>query len=112
MTQIDFQDFLDVDIRIGTIIDAKIFEKARKPAYQLWVNFGDTIGVKKTSAQVTKHYTPEDLIGKQIIGVVNFPPKQIADFMSEFLILGVSDDNGDIVLMHPSKPAPNGGRLH
>lgn len=109
---IEFNDFMKVDIRVGTITDAKIFEKARKPAYQLWVDFGGDIGTKKTSAQITVHYKPDELIGKQVVGVVNFPPKQIADFMSEFLILGLPDADNNIVLLTPDQPVPNGGRMH
>lgn len=110
---IEFDDFLKVDIRVGTVIDAKIFEKARKPAYQLWVDFGADIGIKKTSAQITNHYHIDDLIGRRVCGVVNFPPKQIADFMSEFLILGFADKDGHIVLVAPDNNIiPNGQRLH
>lgn len=109
---IDYADFLKIDIRVGTVIDAKPFPKARNPAYQLWVDFGDDIGIKKTSAQITQNYTPETLIGRQVCGVVNFPPKQIADFMSEFLILGFNDGNGHITLATPDSAAENGERLH
>lgn len=109
---LDFDDFMKVDIRVGTVIDAKIFEKARKPAYQLWVDFGGDIGVKKTSAQITVNYETQNLIGRQVIGVINFPPKQIADFMSEFLVLGLPDENGAITLLRPDKPVPDGGRMH
>lgn len=112
MTHIDIKDFMKINIRVGTIKDVKPFESARNPSYQLWVDFGADIGIKKTSAQITINYQTSDLIGRQIIGVINFPPKQIANFMSEFLILGVPDDNGDIILMQPSADVPNGGRLH
>lgn len=110
---IEFDDFMKVDIRVGTVMDAKIFDKARKPAYQLWVDFGSDVGIKKTSAQITHHYQIETLIGRRVCGVINFPPKQIADFMSEFLILGFADANGHIVLIAPDdKTIPNGKRLH
>ncbi|MEM7679398.1 MAG: tRNA-binding protein [Pseudomonadota bacterium] len=108
---ISFDDFLKVDIRVGTITDAKDFPEARNPAYQIWVDFGEEIGVKKSSAQITAHYSPQDLIGKQITAVVNFPPKQIGPFMSEFLSLGFMDENDDVVLVIPEKPVPNGHRL-
>ena len=109
---IDFEDFLKVDIRAGTVKEAKAFEKAKKPAYQLWIDFGKDIGIKKTSAQITHHYDIDSLIGTQVCAVVNFPPKQIADFMSECLVLGFADDNGDIVLIRPGGYVPNGQRLH
>ena len=105
-----FDDFMKLDIRVGTITDAKVFEKARKPAYQLQVDFGDEIGVKKSSAQIADHYQPEDLIGKQVLAVVNFPPRQIADFMSEVLVLGTYSEGG-VVLITPDKPAKNGDKL-
>ncbi|OSQ45499.1 tRNA-binding protein [Thalassospira sp. MCCC 1A01428] len=113
MSEISFDDFLKVDIRVGTVIDARSFPEARRPALKLWVDFGETIGVKKTSAQITKYYTPEKLIGLQVAGVVNFPPRQIGPFMSEFLCLGFADgteDNG-IVLVRPDQKVPNGERL-
>ena len=109
---IEFEDFLKVDIRVGTVIDAQIFEKARKPAYKVWVDFGPDFGVKKTSGQITQNYTPETLIGRQVCGVINFPPKQIADYMSEFLILGMNDNDGNITLIAPDKNIPNGQRLY
>jgi tRNA-binding protein len=109
---ITFEDLLKIDIRVGTIIDAKLFPEARNPAYQLFVDFGDDIGIKKTSAQITDNYQIDSLVGKQILGVINFPPKQIGPFMSEFLTLGLSDGNGGIILVHPEKQVPNGGRLH
>lgn len=109
---ISFDDFLKVDIRSGTIIKAEPFPEARNPAYKLWIDFGDDIGTKKTSAQITQNYTPESLIGKQIMAVVNFPPKQIGPFMSEVLTLGFEDENGHIVLAQPDAAVQNGKRLH
>lgn len=109
---ISFDDFMKVDIRVGTITDVQPFEKARKPAFKLWVDFGDEIGVKKSSAQITAHYGAETLVGRQVTAVVNFPPRQIADFMSEVLVLGFSDENGAVVLIGPERPVPNGGRMH
>ena len=105
-----FDDFMKLDIRVGTITEAKVFEKARKPAYQLKVDFGTEIGEKKSSAQITNHYTPEELIGKQVLAVVNFPPRQIADFMSEVLVLGTYSEDG-VVLITPDKPVKNGDKL-
>lgn len=105
-----FDDFLKLDIRVGTIIDAKAFEKARKPAYQLRVDFGEEIGVKKSSAQITEHYSAQELIGKQVLAVVNFPPRQIADFMSEVLVLGTYSEGG-VILIRPDKAAANGDKL-
>lgn len=107
---INWEDFEKVDMRAGTVIDAKVFEKARRPAYQLWIDFGE-LGVKKSSAQITALYQPEELIGRQVIAVVNFPPKQIADFMSECLVLGVYNQNNEVVLLHPSQPVQNGGKV-
>lgn len=109
---IPFEDFLNVDIRAGTITKAEPFPKARIPAIKLWVDFGEEIGEKKTSAQITNHYAPETLIGKQVIAVVNFPPKQIGSFMSEVLVLGVSDEKNAVVLLSPDQQVPNGGRVH
>lgn len=109
---ISFDEFLAVDIRVGTVVDAQPFPEARKPAIKLWVDFGEPIGVKKSSAQITVHYTPEALIGQQVAAVVNFPPRQIGKFMSEILVLGFSDSNGAIVLIRPDKPVPNGSRMH
>ena len=105
-----FDDFMKLDIRVGTITEAKVFEKARKPAYQLKVDFGTEIGEKKSSAQITNHYTPEDLIGKQVLAVVNFPPRQIANFMSEVLVLGTYSEDG-VVLITPDKTVKNGDKL-
>jgi tRNA-binding protein len=105
-----FDDFMKLDIRVGTILSAKNFEKARKPAYQLEVDFGEELGVKKSSAQITDHYKPEDLIGKQVLAVVNFPPRQIANFMSEVLVLGTYSKDG-VVLITPDKAVENGDKL-
>lgn len=110
--EIGYDDFLKVDIRVGTVTDAQPFPEARKPAIKLWIDFGGSIGVKKTSAQITVHYTPDDLIGRQVAAVVNFPPRQIGPFMSEVLTLGFTDENGAVVLVGPSTKVPNGGRLH
>ncbi len=112
MSDISIDDFLKVDIRVGTVVDVQPFEKARKPAWKLWVDFGPEIGVKKSSAQVTIHYSKEDLMGRQVAAVVNFRPRQVADFMSEILVLGFSDADGAIVLIGPERAVPDGGRLH
>ncbi len=108
---ITFDDFEKVDIRIGTIIGVEPFPEARKPAFKLKIDFGSTIGIKKSSAQITKHYTMEQLIGHQVAAVVNFPPRQIGPFMSEVLTLGFPDDAGGVVLIGPSMAVPNGGKL-
>ena len=112
MAEITYDDFQTVDIRAGTVIRAEHFPEARKPAIKLWIDFGGDIGEKKTSAQITDHYTPNALIGQQVMAVVNFPPRQIGKFMSEVLVLGFSDANGAIVLATPDQNVPNGGRLH
>ena len=111
MTTIAYADFEKVDIRVGTILTAQPLEGARKPALRLEIDFGPEIGVKKSSAQLTVHYTPEALVGRQVAAVVNFPPRQIGKFMSEVLTLGFPDGNGSVVLIVPDKPVPNGGKL-
>lgn len=110
--QITFDDFLKVEIRAGTVIRAEPYPEARKPAIKMWIDFGPEIGERKSSAQVTVHYTPEALIGRQVMAVVNFPPRQIGKFMSECLVLGASDANGGIVLLKPDQQVPNGSRMH
>lgn len=109
---ISFDDFMKVDIRVGEITRAEPFPEARKPAFKLWVNFGAALGEKKSSAQITRHYTPETLIGKRVMAVVNFPPRQIGPVMSEVLVLGVPDDAGEVVLLTPDKDVPLGGRMY
>ena len=109
--KIAFDDFLKVDIRVGTVVTAEPFPQARKPAYKLTIDFGLEIGIKKSSAQITKHYAPDQLVGKQVAAVVNFPPRQIGPFMSEVLTLGVPDVDGEVILLHPSLVVPNGGRI-
>ena len=111
MDQISWDDFSRVELRIGTIIKAEPFPEARKPAYKLQVDFGEQIGIKKSSAQITDLYTPENLVGKQVIGVVNFPPRQIGPFMSECLITGFIQDDNAVVLAVPDKPVANGLKL-
>ena len=106
----DFETFMKLDIRVGTIIEVIDFEKAKRPAYKLKINFGDEIGIKKSSAQITRIYKKEDLIGKQILAVVNFPPKQVADFISEVLVLGTYSKDG-VILITPDKKADNGDKL-
>ena len=105
-----FEDFMEFDIRVGTIIKAELFEKARNPAYKLWINFGEEIGEKRSSAQITKCYKPDELVGKQIMAVVNFPPRQVADFVSEVLVLGTYSNQG-VVLVVPEQGVKNGDRL-
>ena len=111
MAEISYDDFQKVDVRVGTVTRAEPFPEARKPAIKMWIDFGDDIGERKSSAQVTAHYSIEDLIGKQVMAVVNFPPRQIGPFMSEVLTLGFADADGAIVLAGPDKDVPNGERL-
>lgn len=112
MSDISFDDFLKVDIRVGRVTRAEPYPEARKPAIKMWVDFGGTLGERKTSAQVTAHYTPETLVGRQVVAVVNFPPRQIGKFMSEILVLGVPDETGEVVLLAPDQTVPEGGRMH
>jgi tRNA-binding protein len=109
--EISFDDFMKVDIRAGTVLKAEVFPEARKPAYKLLIDFGPEVGEKKSSAQITVHYQPEDLVGRQVMAVTNFPPRQIGPFMSEVLTLGCADDNGDIVLAGIDRAVPNGERM-
>ena len=111
MTSITYEDFERVDIRVGTIVEAAPLAGARKPAYRLLIDFGGEIGPKKSSAQITVHYRPEELVGRQVAAVVNFPPRQIGKFMSEVLTLGFPAADGSVVLLAPTKPVPNGGKL-
>ncbi len=108
---IAYDDFLKVDVRVGTVVEALPFPQARKPAYQLRIDFGPEIGIRKSSAQITKHYALEDLIGRQVAAVVNFPPRQIGPMMSEVLTLGFPDEAGEVVLVGPGHKVPDGGRL-
>lgn len=112
MDNINFDDFLKVDVRCGVVTRAELFPEARKPAIKMWIDFGEEIGERKSSAQVTAHYEPEALVGKQVLAVVNFPPRQIGPFMSEVLVLGLPDEKGEIVLITPDQDVPKGGRLH
>lgn len=109
--QITFDDFMKVDIRVGVVVAAEAFPEARKPAIKLRIDFGPEIGVKKTSAQITKYYTPETLVGRRVLAVVNFPPRQIGKFMSEVLTLGVPNEAGEVVLIKPDLETPIGGRM-
>jgi len=109
--EISFDDFAKVDIRVGTVVRAEDYPEARKPSYKLWIDFGPGIGERKTSAQITRHYTTDGLVGRQVAAVVNFPPKQIGRFMSEVLVLGFPDADGEVVLVAPDQPVANGGRL-
>ncbi|WP_108815223.1 tRNA-binding protein [Loktanella sp. Alg231-35] len=112
MAEITFDDFLKVDVRVGTVLRAEPYPEARRPAIKLWIDFGAEIGEKKTSAQITAHYRPEALVGRQVMAVVNFPPRQIGKFMSEVLVLGMPDEHGEVVLVGPDQSVPTGGRLH
>jgi tRNA-binding protein len=111
MAEISFDDFMKVDIRVGVITEAAPYPEARKPAIKLWVDFGGDIGVKKSSAQITNYYDPDTLPGRKVMAVVNFPPRQIGKFMSEVLVLGVPDEDGEVILLKPDLDAPIGGRL-
>ncbi|PVB60349.1 tRNA-binding protein [Labrenzia sp. 011] len=108
---ISFDDFMKVDVRVGRIVEAEVFPEARKPAYKMRIDFGPDIGIRKTSAQITTHYTPDTLVGKLVMAVVNFPPRQIGPVMSEVLTLGVPDADGNVVLLTPDRDVPIGGRL-
>ncbi|MCC9642848.1 tRNA-binding protein [Rhodopirellula sp. JC740] len=108
---ITWQEFEQVDLRVGTVVRVEEFPEARKPAYKVTVDFGEEVGVKRTSAQITDHYSPDELLGRQVIGVVNFPPKQIGPFMSEFLLTGLHRDDGSVILAVPDQAVPNGVKL-
>lgn len=112
MDEISFDEFMKVDVRCGTVLRAEPFPEARKPALKLWIDFGPDIGERKTSAQITAHYSAETLVGKQVVAVVNFPPRQIGPFMSEVLLLGLPDETGEVVLLAPDQLVPTGGRMH
>ena len=111
METISWQDFEKIEVRVGAVMEAKEFPRPKKPAYQLTIDFGAELGIKKSSAQITKYYSPEKLIGQQVIAVVNFPPKNIAGFISECLVLGVYDENKDVVLLQPNIPVSNGLKI-
>ena len=111
MELITWNDFEKLEIRVGQVIEVNDFPKARKPAYKLVIDFGDDLGLKNSSAQITHHYTKEDLLNKQVIAVVNFPPKQIAGFISECLVLGIYDENNDVILLKPERPVKNGQKI-
>lgn len=109
---ISIDDFMKVDVRVGRVVEAEVFAEARKPAYKMNIDFGPEIGIKKTSAQITKHYQPEELVGRLVMAVVNFPPRQIGPMRSEVLTLGVPDESGEVVLISPDSDVPIGGRLY
>lgn len=110
--EITFDDFLKVEVRVGTVRRAEPYPEARKPAIKLWIDFGEELGEKRSSAQLTLHYSPESLVGRQVVAVTNFPPRQIGKFRSEVLVLGLADAGGAIVLLAPDKPVPDGARMH
>jgi len=111
-SQITYDQFAAVDIRVGTVVRAEPFPEARRPAIKLWVDFGEPLGVRKSSARITRHYTPGSVVGRQVVAVVNFPPRQIGKFMSEILVLGVPDAEGEVVLLRPDLSVPDGGRMY
>jgi tRNA-binding protein len=112
MANIGIDDFERVEVRVGTVVDAQPFPEARKPALKLWVDFGGALGTRQSSAQVTVHYSPDRLIGRQVLAVVNLPPRKIAGFESQVLVLGLPDENGDVVLLRPDLKVPDGGRVY
>ncbi|SER73600.1 tRNA-binding protein [Tranquillimonas rosea] len=112
MSEIDMEDFQKVDVRVGRVTRAEPFPEARKPAIKLWVDFGAELGEKRSSAQITRHYRPDDLVGREVMAVVNFPPRQIGKVLSEVLVLGVPDEDGEVVLVRPDQDVPLGGRLY
>jgi tRNA-binding protein len=112
VAEISFDEFLRVDIRVGKVVRAEPYPDARRPAIKLWIDFGGDLGERKTSAQIAAHYRPEALLGRQLLAVVNFPPRQIGKFISEVLVLGLPDADGETVLIGPDGPVPSGGRLH
>ncbi len=109
---ISYDTFAAIDVRVGTVVKAEAFPEARKPALKLWIDFGPEIGERKSSAQITRHYTPDTLVGRQVAAVVNLPPRQIGTFVSSVLVLGFPDQDGNVVLVAPDLPVPNGGRLY
>ena len=111
MPEISWEDFEKVEVRVGRVVEAELFPEARKPSIKLLVDFGPEIGTRKTSAQLTAHYEPETLVGRQVVAVINFPPKRIAGFKSEVLVLGLPDENGEVVLLSPDHDVPSGGRM-
>jgi tRNA-binding protein len=111
MTTISWQDFQKIDLRVGTVVRVEDFKEARKPSLKVWVDFGEEVGVRKTSAQIAAHYSAEMLMGKQVVGVVNFPEKQIGPFISEFLLSGFADGDGNVVVAQPERAVPNGAKL-